>query len=141
MEWARANHESPGYVVTVENNSDNIRYSPLRRLLGVLGDRIGCHQMPERSLFLCERQFPVCARCTGVFMGQLLCVGLLVAGIRSSCLLALTFMSVMFIDWCLQYFGLVESTNTRRLLTGLLGGYGYISIVYSGAGLVWQAMR
>ena len=30
------------------------------------GHKIGCHQMPERSFFYKEYQFPVCARCTGV---------------------------------------------------------------------------
>ena len=27
-----------------------------------------CHQLPERSFFLADRQFPVCARCTGLYV-------------------------------------------------------------------------
>ena len=28
-----------------------------------------CHQLPERSFFWDERQLPVCARCTGLYLG------------------------------------------------------------------------
>jgi uncharacterized membrane protein len=28
-----------------------------------------CHQLPERSFHLLTRQFPVCARCTGIYAG------------------------------------------------------------------------
>ena len=30
---------------------------------------IVCHQLPERSFFLAGRQLPVCARCTGLYLG------------------------------------------------------------------------
>lgn len=28
-----------------------------------------CHQLPDRSFFLAGRQLPVCARCTGLYLG------------------------------------------------------------------------
>lgn len=31
---------------------------------------------------------------------------------------------VMLTDWSLQYFGIKESTNSRRFVTGLIGGFG-----------------
>ena len=30
-----------------------------------------CHQLPDRSFFLYGRQLPVCARCTGLYLGGL----------------------------------------------------------------------
>lgn len=34
-----------------------------------IGARLGCHQRPDRSFFYKGYQFPVCARCTGLFVG------------------------------------------------------------------------
>lgn len=87
-----------------------------------LGARMGCHQMPERSFFIKGFQFPVCARCTGVILGQI---------IGFCCYFAFElpfvwtyiFCGVMFLDWLVQKVELWESTNLRRLLTGLLCGF------------------
>ena len=32
---------------------------------------------------------------------------------------------VMLGDWLVQYFNIKESTNRRRFITGLIGGFGY----------------
>jgi uncharacterized membrane protein len=40
-----------------------------------------CHQLPQRSIHLWGRQFPVCARCTGIYMAAALVgLGLMLAG-------------------------------------------------------------
>ena len=87
-----------------------------------LGSFTGCHQMPERSFFWHGRQFPVCARCTGVFAGQLAALFLFRLVSPPYWLLA-AFCAIMLADWLVQRFGLRESTNLRRLITGLLCGY------------------
>jgi uncharacterized membrane protein len=91
------------------------------------GDRAGCHQMPERSFFYKGYQFPVCARCTGVMVGTLLAVPLFFkTGFhRIPVFLGL---AAMWTDWVLQRAQVLESTNPRRLVTGVAGGFGVMSL-------------
>lgn len=115
----------------MENSSERSTYSRTRGFLGHVGDWLGCHQMPERSFFIGGRQLPVCARCTGVIAGQLLCVALLGFGIHLPVFVALILALVMFVDWALQYLSVAESTNKRRLVTGVFGGFGYVTVLFT----------
>lgn len=92
-----------------------------------LGDHSGCHQMPERSFFWKGRQFPVCARCTGVVIGQFFA---LILGFFKNVPTAFSIicLSIMGFDWGIQEFNIKESNNIRRLITGFLGGFGLFSI-------------
>ena len=92
-----------------------------------IGDRLGCHQMPERSFFIKGYQFPVCARCTGVIISSVLAV-LLFFKKKLPISLCIALSSVMLIDWGIQYLEIKESTNIRRLVTGLIGGFGYTTL-------------
>lgn len=89
--------------------------------LDALGKASGCHRMPERSFFFRGRQFPVCARCTGAFVGYL--AGLFVFPFYqlypSVCII---FCVLMFADWFIQKIHLHSSTNLRRLISGALCG-------------------
>lgn len=91
-----------------------------------LGERTGCHQIPERSFFYHGYQFPVCARCTGVVLGYILAVPVYLL-IGFSMELSIAGILILLADWLLQASKLKESTNGRRLLTGILGGYGMMS--------------
>lgn len=82
--------------------------------------------MPERSFFYKGKQFPVCARCTGVILGQL-CAIIIGMTRDISLRVSLILLSAMGIDWGLQEFKVKESTNVRRFVTGLLGGFGFYS--------------
>lgn len=93
------------------------------------GARLGCHQMPERSFFWRGYQFPVCARCTGVILGELAMIVLWTLGLRPGLLAAAALLAPMGVDWGLQFLGVLPSTNLRRLLSGLLGGAG-VTCVY-----------
>lgn len=103
------------------------------------GNASGCHQMAERSFFFHGKQFPVCARCTGVSIGQLLA---LILGFfwRVPVALSTAFLTAMGIDWGLQTAGIKESTNIRRLFTGILGGFGLFSIYLSIFRKLWRFM-
>ena len=92
-----------------------------------LGEMLGCHQMPERSFFIKGFQFPVCARCTGVILSAIIST-IIFFKKRLPIGLCLSMSSVMLLDWGMQYLKIKESTNSRRLITGLIGGFGYSTL-------------
>jgi len=96
-----------------------------------IGNQSGCHQLPERSFFYKGKQFPVCARCTGVSIGQFaaLTAGLFRPVPTKTALALLTFMGL---DWLVQEMGIKESTNRRRLITGICGGFGLFTLYING---------
>ena len=98
--------------------------------LMAFGKLSGCHQLPERSFFIKGQQFPVCARCTGAFIGYI-AGGILYFFIHINIFLCLFFCLVMFIDWYIQYKKIFHSNNIRRVITGFLCGFGMIQIYLS----------
>ncbi len=99
-------------------------------LIRTLGNHSGCHQLPERSFFYKGKQFPVCARCTGVFFGHTTAILLVLFRRILPTKLAIALLAVMGIDWGIQEAGLLESTNRRRLVTGFCGGLGLFSLYF-----------
>lgn len=95
-----------------------------------IGTALKCHQMPERSFFWKEYQFPVCARCLGMLIGHLLGLVIFIF-YKLPIIVAIVFCLITFIDWFLQYLGILESTNWRRLITGILGGIAVVIIPLS----------
>ncbi len=93
------------------------------------GHRMGCHQMPERSFFFKGYQFPVCARCTGVLIGEIIAILAIICGVRLKKLPIIGSIGVMGADWSLQYLEICKSTNPRRLITGIFCGIG-LTYVY-----------
>ena len=94
------------------------------------GHRLGCHQMPERSFFIYGYQFPVCARCTGVILGEIVAIVLLLLNIKINIAMSIVLLTTMGIDWFIQYIKILQSTNFRRLITGTLGGVGLTYFYY-----------
>lgn len=88
------------------------------------GCRLGCHQMPERSFFFKKYQFPVCARCSGVLLGEIIAMLMILFGKRIKIKTIFFSLFPMGIDWGLQYLEVLKSTNIRRLITGTIGGLG-----------------
>ncbi len=86
-----------------------------------LGRRAGCHQRADRSFFIGSWQFPVCARCTGVIAGHM--IALLLRKSQLPRYLPITCSLTTLLDWMAQELG-KPSTNFRRLVTGMLGGFG-----------------
>lgn len=130
---------------------------------GLLGkaDAIGyavCHQIDLRSFHLGVRSLPLCARCSGMYLGAALTFvyylarGRGKAGLMPSrpliAILALFFMAwaVDGVNSYLHFFpgvkGLYEPNNTLRLITGSLLGILMTTIVYAGFNqTVWREWK
>ncbi|MFP3152906.1 DUF2085 domain-containing protein [Lachnospiraceae bacterium ZAX-1] len=87
-----------------------------------LGRHSGCHQMPDRCFSIKGKQFPICARCTGVLLGDIAAYAMFFMYIPPSWLCFVGCI-IIFTDWLIQYLGIHMSTNIRRLITGIIGGY------------------
>ena len=93
-----------------------------------MGRGFGCHQIAERSFFYRGFQFPICARCTGILIGELFIAPISLLLFPGNYILSVFCLLVMAVDGLLQYYGKIPSTNLRRLITGLMGGYGAVMI-------------
>jgi uncharacterized membrane protein len=105
-----------------------------------------CHQIPERSFTIAGRQLPLCARCTGTFLGAVLglMAMLLLRRHRASRLppTPVLFVLVVFVglwgfDGLNSYLTLFpggphlyEPRNWLRLTTGMLNGLALIILVF-----------
>ncbi len=97
-----------------------------------------CHQLPERSFFLHEHPFAVCARCTGIYAGfaAAALVYPLVKPLRQTETPARKWLFLaaapLAIDWSIEFFGIANNTHTSRFLTGALLGATAVFFVLPG---------
>jgi uncharacterized membrane protein len=81
---------------------------------------IGCHRLSDRSFFICNRQFHICARCTGLLVGMFLSLILLLLPARNYiALLFPVFLGILLLDGLTQHFHLRKSNNLLRFFTGI----------------------
>jgi uncharacterized membrane protein len=99
-------------------------------LLMKAGKLLGCHQRYDRSFFMFSRQFPICARCTGVLIGEWSALILLIKGFSLPSQSIAALLLLMGCDWGVQALKIRESTNLRRFLTGFGGGMAVMQIYY-----------
>lgn len=122
-------------------NGNHIQVDKWIRLME-LGAKTGCHQMPERSFCVHGYQFPVCARCCGVFIGYLLApLTYVKLGFSRLKNFAFVGLILMFLDWFLQAVHINESNNIRRLLTGIVGGFGSMVVFLKTLGVVISSIK
>lgn len=110
-------------------------------LIRTIGNHSGCHQLPDRSFFYKGKQFPVCARCTGVFIGHFTAVILFIIKKQISFIHCCILMGIMGADWGVQEIGIKKSTNKRRLVTGFFGGLGLFSIYGLIIRKIWSIIK
>lgn len=90
---------------------------------------VTCHRKPERSFFWKGKQFPVCARCTGIYLGYLSFPVFNFELISLSYLQAFLLMAPTIADGLTQAFMHRESNNVIRVTTGFLAGAGGMALV------------
>jgi uncharacterized membrane protein len=70
----------------------------------------------------------VCARCIGATIGQVAAIVVAVIWTLPPWWVNAALLALMLIDWGVQEYAGILSTNRRRLMTGLAGGFGFTAI-------------
>lgn len=119
-----------GKVGEIDNGEALEGMNPVARIIYAIGD-INCHQLTERSLFINGNQMSFCSRDLGIFIGLVAGVSLaLLLDIRISILVFLLTLIPMGVDGLLQILTDYQSTNSLRLVTGIVAGAG-VSLLLS----------
>lgn len=89
-----------------------------------------CHGKPERSFHLFDTPMPICARCTGIYLGVLAGIALFRLVIpwlqeRVMRIVAFVALTPLAIDGLTQLTGMRESTNELRVVTGVIAGLAF----------------
>ena len=111
-------------ILNVENDNEEVieMMNPISRFVYYLGD-VNCHQLSHRSYEYNGNQMSFCARDFGIFLG--LAMGFTYSlGRRIELTLPLIILALtpIGIDGTIQLLTDYESTNPRRIITGLIAG-------------------
>lgn len=90
-----------------------------------LGNFLGCHQMASRSFFFYDKQFFICARCTGIYLGNFIGLFLFYDNIY----VLLFLYALTYIDGFVQLKTSYVSNNPTRFITGLLSGVSMVILI------------
>jgi uncharacterized membrane protein len=97
-----------------------------------------CHGIPDRCLVVRGRRMNICARCFGSNIGHGIALSLFITGLLPSWYWGALLLGIMFIDWGAQEFFQRMSNNPRRVITGILGGFGMGVLIWSAVAFVYH---
>lgn len=89
---------------------------------------VSCHRMPSRSFFYKGKQFPVCARCTGAYIGFLSAPLFIFDIIYINWFWTILLILPTTIDGLTQAYMNRESNNILRVITGFMYGVGLMAL-------------
>ena len=89
----------------------------------------GCHCLDERSFHFRGKKFPICARCTGIMVGNIIGIISLFFYIPEWYYPALLLIPLS-LDGGIQYLTKYRSNNPLRFITGILWGYAFVALFY-----------
>lgn len=105
---------------------------PIQNILKVSGSCI-CHRIPERTFRVNNYYFPVCSRCTGIYLGSIIYfIYVYFYYVEYNLwliILAILMIIPTFLDGLTQYFNLRISNNYLRFTSGVIAGLGLAILV------------
>lgn len=112
----------------IKKENTEVSYPKSQISISEIFTRFICHRIPERTFNIQGYYFPVCARCTGFYIGAF-SYFIYVYFFYVQYTVILTIIAILmlipsFIDGFTQLITSRESNNILRLLTGLIGGLG-----------------
>jgi uncharacterized membrane protein len=122
------------------NHAFSFRWEPTRgpvlsfRIKTKIYSLMICHRKPERSFKIKGHALPLCARCTGLIIGSV--IGILLVLLSYDLPLPFLILSMLplLIDGFTQMFTTYESNNILRFSTGVLFS---LSLVYLEVMILW----
>lgn len=104
-----------------------------------------CHQLPARGPVIGGLQFPLCFRCTGLLIGTVVFLALVVTDRWRHGRLGLLFIAPLLIDVALQQYWWWPGNNELRLLTGVAFGVAlpqlFLSVVFRSDNLAQREVQ
>ncbi len=125
------------YILVLTNTELNSKFRGKIEIEVENLSRCICHRIPERTFKIRNHYFPVCARCTGAYIGMFSYFTsvyfVFIQYTLPLILLGILMIVPMALDGLTQFMELRESNNGLRFLSGLLGGIGL--------GIIFKALK
>lgn len=95
--------------------------------------KLFCHGRDDRSFHFRNHKFPICARCTGIYLsaflylfyGYVVAINYTMMHVYVACILIIP----CAVDGFTQLFQWRESNNTLRFVTGFMAGIGMMMLI------------